>query len=56
MSTLVDVIPFVLGRLVEGPTSKISSSGADRLRVGGGGVDGLTFRGGNGKGEGRMNG
>jgi hypothetical protein len=54
ISTLV--VPFVLTRLVEGPISRISSSGADRLSVAGGGVEGLAFRGGNGKGEGRTNG
>ena len=54
MPLLVTMVPFVLTRLVDGPTSKISSSGAGRLSVVGGGVEGLSFRDGNGRGEGRM--
>jgi hypothetical protein len=49
-------VPFVLARLVEGPISRISSSGADRLSVADGGVGGRAFRGGKGRGEGRTNG
>lgn len=54
----IEDVPFasVFARLANGPTSKISSSGADRLRDGsGGGVDGcFSKRGGDGSGDGSM--
>lgn len=49
------VAPFVFARFIDGPASMTSSSGADRLRVAGRGVDGFNFRGGFGSGEGSIN-
>ena len=46
--------PFVFIRLEDGSVSRLSS-GAERLREDGGGVDNCGFCAGNGSGDGKMN-